>query len=426
MQLQLTSSPQAFLRTLLWLRVLAVVGQSATIALVSLWLQIDLPITPMVAVIAAFAVVAVLTAIRLRTAWPVTQFEIALHLLVDIGVLTALLYLSGGTTNPFTSLYLIPIALAAAGLSWNYAGLVTLTGLGCYGLLMEHSVPLRFAPANPAAAFNLHILGMGVNFAVCACLLGVTLSLMAGMMRHRDRAIAAMREDTLRQEHLNAMGVMAAGAAHELSTPLFAMAILVSELRSARKVDKSFTSDLDLLEQQIKVCKERLSLLLQAGGQPRSPERHVVHFRPLLQRILDSWSIVRPAVRVQLDLQALDGEPLVAVDEGFSQALTSLLNNAADASASNGSDEVRISATSDAEELRIYIDDEGSGMSAAQQLQAGKARFTTKSSGFGLGLVLSHANLNRLQGEMDLSDLPAGGTRTTIRLPISVDTGVHG
>ena len=172
----------------------SLVGQSVTLAVVCRWLGIGLPIATMTAVITGLAAAAVLTALRLRTALPATQAEVSLQLLIDIAALTVLLHLSGGTTNPFASLYLIPVARAAA------------------------------------------------------------LSIMAGEMRRRDHALAALREEAMRQEHLGAMGVLAAGAAHELSTPLFSMAMLVGELKAARKMDRGFRADIELLGKQIQLC----------------------------------------------------------------------------------------------------------------------------------------------------------------------------
>ncbi len=115
MRLQLSSSPRQFLRLLLWLRLGAVLGQSLTVAIVWRALRVALPLQPMVASIVALGAVGALSALRLRLSWPATQLEIAGQLLIDVAQLTVLLYLSGGTTNPFASLYLIPIALAAVG-----------------------------------------------------------------------------------------------------------------------------------------------------------------------------------------------------------------------------------------------------------------------------------------------------------------------
>lgn len=424
MQLRLIASPRKFLHVLLWLRVCAVIGQSLTIAVIQRWLGVPLPVAAMGGVIAGLVVVAVLTGVRLRRGVPATELEVTLQLLIDVVELTALLYLSGGTTNPFASLYLIPMALAAVGLAWQYTVVITIACLGCYGYLIRHFTALDFMHTNLAGAFDLHLAAMHVTFALGAILITVALSLLAAEMRRRDRAMATLREEMLRKEHLMAMGVLAAGAAHELSTPLLSMSLLVSELRAARKMDEQFHTDLSLLEKQIGTCKQRLGTLLETVGSSggpsglSGPSKRVASIRAVVQEVLERWSIIRPTIKLEVDWQALEGNPMVSADEGFPQALGSLLDNAAEASESMGSSLVKVVVTGDGHGIRLYIDDEGPGLSTEALRRAGKAIFTTKKEGFGLGLVLSHANLNRLEGDLSLSTRPEGGTRTTISMPV--------
>lgn len=419
MQLQLTASPRKFLQMLLWLRLLAVIGQSLTVTIAERVLDISLPLEPLGLAIGALAVTATLTAVRLSTKLPVTQLELALQLLIDVLQLTAVLYMSGGTTNPFASLFLIPVVFAAAALAWPYVFGITLVTLGGYLWLITHFRGLPFMHTNMTAAFDLHMVGMHVTFALSTALLALALALMAAEMRRRDRAMMQLRESALRNEHLNATGLLAASTAHELSTPLLSMAMLVSELRETRRIDRQFHSDLALLERQIQLCKERLTTLLNARELSGGLRLSRASAGQLLQQVIDDWSIVRPAVQLQIDWAGLERGATLEVDAGFSQALTSLLHNAADASATRGSDHIGISFCQGAASLQIFIEDEGPGLDSQIGQLAGKAVFTTKPTGFGLGLVLSHANLNRLKGTVTLSNRPQGGTRTTVSMPVT-------
>jgi two-component system sensor histidine kinase RegB len=108
---------------------------------------------------------------------------------------------------------------------------------------------------------------------------------------------------------------------------------------------------------------------------------------------------------------------MLRVDAGFSQALISLLDNAADASEMAGSHRIVMTIMADAQRVQIAIDDDGVGLGERVQRVAGRLIFTTKSHGFGLGLALSHAHLERLQGEVTLAARAEGGTRTLITLP---------
>ena len=417
MQLQLTASPRTLLQMLLGLRGVAVLGQSLSIAIAGRWLHLSLPLELMTLALLALAATALLSALRLRSALPATQLEITAQLLVDVAQLSAMLYLSGGTTNPFTSLLLLPVAFAAAALAWRYLACITLACLGSYVWLIDHNRPLMLMHTNPMAAFDLHMLGMHVTFVLSTALLAGALSLMAAQMRRGAQAVAELREAAMRREHLSAMGLLAAGAAHELSTPLFSMAMLVEELRGTHSIDRQFHADLGLLGRQIQLCKERLGTLLRGAGADGAPATQRAPVRQLLQQIIDGWSTVRPGVRLAVDWQALTEAALLDVDEGFSQALTSLLDNAADASAARGSEQIALSFRHTEQGLQILIDDDGAGLNATSRQRAGKAVFSTKPGGFGLGLALSHANLNRLNGQVTLTSRAEGGTRTIITMP---------
>ena len=417
MQLTLTASPRGALVVLLWMRVLAVLGQSAAVVAARVWLGIDLPLAAMGVLILGIAVVALLTALRLRfLAWPCTHLELAGQLLLDVAALTCLLYLSGGVTNPFASLYLVPIAFAAVGLAWWYTAAIVLACLAAYLMLMQHFVPLAYRDPDATEIFNLHILGMTVNFMVSAVLLGVFLAIMTLQVRRRDHEMARLREETLQREHLASQGLLAAGAAHELGTPLSTIAVLASEMESRIAAASPLHADIRLLRSQIGVCKQKLNELLLLSGHGRAPEAYLTSARNLLQGVMDDVSVLHPRVRFELRWTELGSGPMIRVEAGLAQALRNLMNNAADASVAGGG---RVEAGVIREEhgLSIYIDDDGPGLSDEARRLAGRAVFTSKSGGLGLGLVLSNANLNRLGGDVTLSDRDGGGTRTHVRLP---------
>lgn len=403
---------------------IAVAGQAIVLHVAHATLGIALPIGPIEAVIAAVVVFAALTAARLGLEWPPTEVEVALQLLVDIGALTALLYLGGGATNPFASLYLVPIALAAVGLHRGYAIAIASVCIAAYVLLMRFFIPLQYPGYNAATEFNLHLWGMAVNFAISALLLTVFLIVMNSERRAREQDLAQLREDTLRHEHLSAIGLLAAGAAHELSTPLSTMAILASELKRALPPESREHADVDLLQRQIRVCKERLNRILRSSGQERAPETRPASVRAVVLETLDAWRVVHPAARVAVTVSEAADTAIVRIDEGFAQALVNVLTNAMQASHECGSPRIAVSLDVRDRAVTIVIDDEGNGIDASLRNAAGRSIVSDKSDGFGLGLVLSNANLARLGGELTLSPRAGGGTRTTIRLPLAPSEAV--
>ncbi len=256
---ELSRSPFVLnLRRLFWLRAIAIAGQIAAVLGVHYGLGVALPIAPMLAVIVLLLMLDAFTWIRIERIeraerkGPVSDFELALQLLADIAALTALLYLSGGWTNPFVSLYLLPLAISAATLPALHTWSLAAVTIACYSALIAVHLPL---PAG-AAGFDLHVFGMWMTFVLSAFVLSWFVVGMAATLRERDHMLARAREDALRKEQIIALGTLATGAAHELGTPLSTMAVITGELE---RDSRNFEQDVRTLKGQIERCRPMLN-----------------------------------------------------------------------------------------------------------------------------------------------------------------------
>lgn len=130
------------------LRNWAILAQFATLILVHRFLSTEFAWTPMIGTVVFLVLVNLLTWWRLSLDYPVGNLELFLQLCLDVNALTVLLYFGGGSTNPFVSLYLLPLVLAAATLPRRYTwGMAALT-VACYSLLMVWYVPLPTGDAH--------------------------------------------------------------------------------------------------------------------------------------------------------------------------------------------------------------------------------------------------------------------------------------
>ena len=162
---------------------------------------------------------------RLRQNWLVTKAEYFSQLLLDVAVLTVLLYFSGGSTNPFISYYLVILTVCAATLPWSYTWCMAGVTFAAYSSLLFYYQPLMLPGHDMAAMshgrfFNLHVLGMWLTFLISALLITYFVVKMAQAIRQQEEDLAAQRETTLHDEQLLAVATLAAGTAHELGTPL--------------------------------------------------------------------------------------------------------------------------------------------------------------------------------------------------------------
>lgn len=132
---RITNTGRVNLGHLFWLRSLAIIGQLTTIAVVQIFYGAKLPLPAMLLVIALEMVFNALTWLRVARARPETNLELFGQMCVDLGALSALLFLSGGATNPFVTLYLPSLAIAAAILPWIMMACLALFAVACYALL---------------------------------------------------------------------------------------------------------------------------------------------------------------------------------------------------------------------------------------------------------------------------------------------------
>ena len=413
--------PRELALTLAWLRACAIVGQASTVLVVAHWLTLPIAESALLAGIGALAAFAVFAWWRLRQSWPVSEAEVVVHLAVDTGVLSYLLYLTGGATNPFISLYIIPIALAATALSARYLACAVLLPCAAYLALLlwhvplpdvfQHGAHMLAANANDAESdFDLHVLGMAANFAISAVLLGFFIWRLARVLRARETVMQHERERALRDEGILAIATQAAGTAHELNTPLSTIRTLVAELRREHAEATPLREDLHLLAGQAERCRDILRELVAVGAAQLGDVAETLALDAFVSDCAQRFHLLRPAVNLDVEVEATSRALPLRVVPGLRHALINLLNNAADASQSRQSTQVHFKAQRSGEQIEFGVRDFGPGLPSAARNAAGLRFFTSKRDGLGLGLALTNATAERLGGRLRAEDAAGGGT----------------
>jgi len=409
------------IRRLFVLRNVEILAQLSVIALAVLGLRMSLPLWPLATIIALFTALNIVTAVRLRSPREISMDEFFLQVVLDVLVLTGLLYFSGGSANPFISLFLLPLVIVAATLPSVYAWRMAALTIFCYSLLLFVHVPLPEV-ANPHFTnFHLHIFGMWFGFLLSVALIIFFVMTMANTLRERDRILAEAREKALRDEHLVALGTLAAGTAHELGTPLATMAVLAGELAQEHATAPGLGEKTRVLREQVERCKRILSTLSAKAGEARAESGRRLALNQYLESLLSEWRLSRPAVNVTSKIGGVQPAPHIVADKTLDQAIVNIFNNAADASI----DSVEVTARWTAETLALDVCDRGAGLESGTDELVGTPFFTTKHEGQGLGLFLSRAVLNRFGGTVRLVNRDGGGLCVHIDLPLAkILTGV--
>lgn len=400
------------LRRLVLLRGIVLVGQVLAVVAAVRWLEMSLPLLWLLLILAVVAAVNALTWLRLRAPWPVRDTELFVHLTFDVLALTALLYFTGGSTNPFAPLYLLPLTLAATALPGRYAWRMAALAIACYSALLQFYVPLPSTLAGQRHDFRLHVFGMWIGFLLSATLIAYFVVRIRETLRERDHLRAQMREQELRHERVLALGTLAAGAAHELGTPLSTMAVLAGELERGRA---HLPEKLRVLREQIGRCKEILASLAAGVGETRAEGGGVQPLDVYLNTLVERWRRTRPRVDARLRLEGVQPAPHIVTEQTLGQALLNILNNAADASP----DAIELDARWTAATLIFEVRDRGAGLTTAAAEHAGEPFFSTKTpGGMGLGLFLARGTIERLAGTVSLANRVGGGAVCRVQLPL--------
>ncbi len=378
--------------------------------------QFDLPLDHIVWLVVADAVANALTARWMSQGRPVPAPAATAALALQVLLLTALLELTGGPSNPFVVIYALQIALAVLTIGRASAITLGIFAAASFGVLIHwhaHELVLTHHRLND---FPTHLFAMWIAGTVIADLIAYFVGRASQALQRREDALEAMRRRAARSERLVSLTTLAAGAAHELSTPLATIALASRELQhtlEAHGTAGALADDARLIRSEVDRCQAILDQMSGRAGGAAADEPERVEIAAVLE---DVRSRLPGELAQRVVLRASPDLTLLVPRAGLSQTLLSLLTNALDASASTGAP-VIVDVTATPEVFRVAIADRGPGLSGEAVRRAGEPFYTTKEPGrgLGLGLFLARVFAERLGGSLKLES--DAGTKAILELP---------
>lgn len=433
--------------TAIWLtqlRWIAVAGQLLVIGYVWFALRVPLPILELLVLVTGTAIsntVLWLWARKLRRASQASDIKgnsdetigsraTGLLIGIDVLTLTALLYFSGGAANPFISFYFANVAIAGMILPRMWAWCISLASVLGGMFLLNRANSLEVFDSSPLAhnAFwGVTKYAFLIAFSTCCCVITYFVSMLAMELRQREVQLADVEKERECSQRLEALATLAAGAGHELASPLSTIAVVAKEL--SRNLDKTDASpsirrDVELIREELNRCKEILHRMKSGAGEAAAENLHPVALKEILQETIQA---MREPQRVKIHMSSKIGDSLgVLPKQALSQALRNLLQNGLDASSQEqtidllAEVEKSVGLKKSSEIWKLTITDMGTGMTEEVYRRIGEPFFTTKEvgQGMGLGVFLTRNVVRGLGGELSFEPVPNGGTICRVTLPV--------
>ncbi|NND97981.1 MAG: HAMP domain-containing histidine kinase [Pirellulaceae bacterium] len=424
---------------LLHLRSFAVAGQLMTILAAGLFTNVQLPYTRLLILVGLTAITNLAYGFWLHRVLapgrvdpsrsdsdqlggePNVAHTVSLSLMMlDLVTLTAMLYFSGGAENPFSFFYFVNLAVGGVMIRPRAAWSLTVLAIVGYTFLLHYSIPIEaISTERVGVGLDLRTFGLMLAFATCATVVTYFVTRTAGELQQRERQLRETQAEREASHRLEGLTTLAAGAAHELATPLSTIDVIVRELsHHLEDVAKpeSVDKDLKLIDGQLYMCKQILQRMRSAAGDSMAQRWDRTTVGDLIDTTLEG---IRDPHRVDVidGPERVENQALWIPEEAVAQAIRNLIHNALDAS--EGDRRVRVESKLVKGQLQIAVIDRGQGMTEDVLNRASDPFFTTKEPGrgIGLGLFLTRNVISQLGGSIDFRSQVGEGTQATVTLP---------
>lgn len=350
-----------------------------------------------------------------------SNLVLGLVLLMDLFSLTALLYATGGPNNPFSLFFFVNVSLSALVLNRKWAWGLNVMSVLCFaGLLFDHNQVEQLdmglgSIRENGGVMSLQHFGLLVAFSTCSSVIVYFMTRLTDELDQQQQAVRKAEESKARYEKIEALGTLAAGAAHELATPLSTIAIVAKDVEKAfEKHPPNFpgaddvVEDVSLIRSQLDRCRGILDRMSSHAGESIGEQMQSVSMQELIDSCLEGLIGAR---RVQVSLPRDADSWMVEVPlDALSQAIRGLIKNAIDADESGKS--VRLVVLQRGEKAEIEITDWGPGMPEEILQRVSEPFFTTKApgKGMGLGVFLAINVLRSVDGDVVYQSKPGLGT----------------
>jgi len=401
-------------KTLVILRWIAIIGQFSAITLVYFYLKLDFPILIAISILFLGFLSNLYLQFGIRSI-TLRDFYASVFLVYDLIQLSSLLYLTGGISNPFSILMIVPTVVSSTLLSMGTTIILGILTIIFLFLLTIFHYPLPGIHDHSITFPKLYLTGYFMAIIVGLVFLSYFGIRFSGESKRRSDAINKVQQAIAKEYELESLGGQAAAAAHSLGTPLATISVVASELKKELGKNKEHTKDIELLISQTKRCGEILKQI--SKKQIKDDEFFSkTTIEDLLNEIIESFeetSSKTLILNLDEDKKKFDFQRSPELIYG----LRNFIGNAVKFAKST----VEIKIKSNSKNLEVSINDDGPGFPEDIKEILGEPYIKSKSrdinvnAGTGLGTFIGKTLLERRSARLTFSkDNKLGGASVNI------------
>ena len=381
------------LETLINIRWIAIVGQFFTVSVVEYFLKFEFPYFATLTLIFLSALVNVYLEINKSKFLTINNFYATLSIFYDLVQLILLLFMTGGLSNPFSILIIVPTTISVTYLSRGSSQFIVTCSIIFSTVIAFFHMPLPF-PVNESLVLpKYYNIGLWLSLGIGIIFLGNYAYQLGRDNRVRSTALSRLEEELTKEKVVNSVGGMAAAAVHELATPLATISLVSKELQKQLKDNSNIKEDINLLIEQ----SERCSSILKDIAQRKQKDEFIENISPkeLINEIVFSLNNISNK-EINVENLNLNQRMKMTKKTEISYALRNFIEN----SIKFAKNKINIEIDQNKKRTAITISDDGDGfnkdiISNLGQPYLHSDNIKKNKKGMGLGVFISKSLLER-------------------------------
>ena len=392
------------------IRWIAIIGQFLAIIFVFYYLNIEIPIYPCLLVILISVLINSYSFLNNKADKYLSDKQAFSFLIFDTIQLSILLFLTGGIYNPFSLLLIAPLIISASYLPIFYSICLLLLSLLSVIIISKFFISIQWNQLFEVPLYFAY--GLTIALVISLVFIFIYVYLFASSSRKLSTALSETQSALSDQKKISEIGSLSAAAAHELSTPLNTIFLVLNDLKENKFIlnNSSIAKEIGLLKSEAERCKE---ILLTLSKNPENLKDNFLDKTKISNIIkLNFDKFNSQNIKLKLNMQDKNEEPLIQIKDELIYCFGNIVQNAVQ----HARNVINVEIKWDIKEFLITIEDDGIGFKNDILEKVGQPYISKKENGMGLGIFIAKNLIENIGGTITFSNNKNKGAKVEIKI----------